>query len=396
MCIKFTTAEFILRAKRKHGDKYDYSKVDYLGINEKVIIICKEHGDFSQTPATHFGAVRGCQRCNTKWTDSILKGIAKGYKSRVEWERGCPGSYLVSCRRGRVFHSAATRHMKPAASILKRYIYVYEFEDNTAYVGLTWNIQDRRARHESRKHKGKIYKKITKKVKYTFKILKKNVPYDKACDQEEKFQNKYKKEGWALLNHPLPVRALGGVSFWTKKKIESVAVTCMSITDLQRRFKGAYRSASRLGIFDSIKDKIEILNREEVLKKKKNKRRKKEEEAIKLANSCKSRKEFKFKYPKECNYLYKNKLKDLTNLNRKSGKKRVKCIETGKTYDSIVLAAKSLGISRLGVGAVASGKRNHVKGYTFKYVYLGDNGFEPNQLGPKSKPSNLCSEDSTL
>ena len=38
------TKEFIEKAIKIHGDKYDYSKVEYEKSSEKVIIICNEHG----------------------------------------------------------------------------------------------------------------------------------------------------------------------------------------------------------------------------------------------------------------------------------------------------------------------------------------------------------------
>ena len=47
---KLTTPEFIERAKEIHGDKYDYSKVDYKGATHKIEIICPDHGKFSQSP----------------------------------------------------------------------------------------------------------------------------------------------------------------------------------------------------------------------------------------------------------------------------------------------------------------------------------------------------------
>ena len=44
-----TTAEFIQEAKQVHGDKYDYSKVDYINSSSKVCIICPIHGEFVKT-----------------------------------------------------------------------------------------------------------------------------------------------------------------------------------------------------------------------------------------------------------------------------------------------------------------------------------------------------------
>ena len=60
---RLTTEEFIKRAKEVHGDKYDYSKVDYVNANTKVCIICKKHGEFWQTPYRHICRKQGCPKC---------------------------------------------------------------------------------------------------------------------------------------------------------------------------------------------------------------------------------------------------------------------------------------------------------------------------------------------
>ena len=47
---KLTTAKFIEKSRAIHGDRYDYSKVEYLASETKICIICKKHGEFWQTP----------------------------------------------------------------------------------------------------------------------------------------------------------------------------------------------------------------------------------------------------------------------------------------------------------------------------------------------------------
>lgn len=59
---KLTTEEFIERAKSVHGDKYDYSKVDYVDSKTKVCIICPKHGEFWQTPNDHLDG-HDCKKC---------------------------------------------------------------------------------------------------------------------------------------------------------------------------------------------------------------------------------------------------------------------------------------------------------------------------------------------
>lgn len=64
MSKKLTKDEFIEKAIKKHGDKYDYSKVEYVNDRTKVIIICDKHGEFEQIPNTHYRS--GCGQCGIK------------------------------------------------------------------------------------------------------------------------------------------------------------------------------------------------------------------------------------------------------------------------------------------------------------------------------------------
>ena len=59
---KFTTDDFVNKAKEIHGDKYDYSAVEYVNIYTPVTIICPDHGEFSQVPNDHLCGY-GCRKC---------------------------------------------------------------------------------------------------------------------------------------------------------------------------------------------------------------------------------------------------------------------------------------------------------------------------------------------
>ena len=69
MCIKVTTESFIEKAKTIHNNKYDYSKVDYKKAREKVCIICPEHGEFWQSPNQHLSG-HGCPKCSGNFMDT--------------------------------------------------------------------------------------------------------------------------------------------------------------------------------------------------------------------------------------------------------------------------------------------------------------------------------------
>ena len=57
-----TREQFIEETKAIHGDKYDYSKVEYKNNKEKVCIICPIHGEFWQRPYEHLKF--GCRQCS--------------------------------------------------------------------------------------------------------------------------------------------------------------------------------------------------------------------------------------------------------------------------------------------------------------------------------------------
>ncbi len=59
---KLTTQEFIEKAKKVHGNKYNYSKVEYIKSGLKVCIICPEHGEFWQIANAHLQG-QGCPEC---------------------------------------------------------------------------------------------------------------------------------------------------------------------------------------------------------------------------------------------------------------------------------------------------------------------------------------------
>jgi len=59
---KSSKEEFVTKAKQVHGNKYDYSKIEYINSQTKVCIICPTHGEFWQRPNAHLRG-RGCRLC---------------------------------------------------------------------------------------------------------------------------------------------------------------------------------------------------------------------------------------------------------------------------------------------------------------------------------------------
>jgi len=67
------TEIFINKAKNKHGNKYDYSLVEYEKAHKKIKIICELHGIFEQSPTNHLSG-NSCPKCKgkNKTNDSFI------------------------------------------------------------------------------------------------------------------------------------------------------------------------------------------------------------------------------------------------------------------------------------------------------------------------------------
>ena len=80
------TDEVIQLFKEKHGDRYDYSKVAFTRMHDKVCIICREHGEFWQEPSKHLLG-QGCPKCG------INKRAEEKNIGQEEFIRRCKSIY---------------------------------------------------------------------------------------------------------------------------------------------------------------------------------------------------------------------------------------------------------------------------------------------------------------
>lgn len=96
--VRKTKEQFIADSITIHGNKYDYSKVEYINNQTKVCIICPIHGEFWQTPNMHLRN-RGCPICKSLVykkpifgvgiNDLLLQNKTKMYKVWKDMLRRC-------------------------------------------------------------------------------------------------------------------------------------------------------------------------------------------------------------------------------------------------------------------------------------------------------------------
>ena len=115
MPIKVTTKDFIVKAIKVHGDKYDYSKVVYRGAKVKIIIICPIHGDFEQLPTNHL-AGSGCSPCSIKPKKQVIKDFIKVHSSKYDYSKmnykGAKYKIEIICPKHGKFYQAPTNHLQ--------------------------------------------------------------------------------------------------------------------------------------------------------------------------------------------------------------------------------------------------------------------------------------------
>jgi very-short-patch-repair endonuclease len=118
MPAKKTTAQFIESAKKIHGERYDYSLVEYVNTRTKVKIICKEHGVFEQIPKDHARGF-GCAKCAglAKYTNmEYLQLIKNVHGDRYDYSRtnyeGASTKITVICKEHGLFKVQASAHLR--------------------------------------------------------------------------------------------------------------------------------------------------------------------------------------------------------------------------------------------------------------------------------------------
>lgn len=84
-----TTQEFIYQAKIVHGDKYDYSHINYINSYTKVKVVCNKHGEFEQNPNTHLTG-KGCSICKESKGERKIRLYLIANKIEFETQKTYP------------------------------------------------------------------------------------------------------------------------------------------------------------------------------------------------------------------------------------------------------------------------------------------------------------------
>jgi hypothetical protein len=131
MALSLTTQQFIQKAKDVHGDKYDYSKVEYMNYHNKINISCNIHGLFIQTSGGHLSG-RGCIKCSNKYSYSSEEWILKAKEIHGDKYDYSKSEYMkahepisIICKEHGEFKQNPNVHLRPSGcprcSLYKKY-----------------------------------------------------------------------------------------------------------------------------------------------------------------------------------------------------------------------------------------------------------------------------------
>jgi predicted GIY-YIG superfamily endonuclease len=186
---------------------------------------------------------------NGYWTYERCKECASKYTCVSDLQRFCSSVYNVIYKNK---WYELVDHFERRGNRYKRLIYVYEFSDNTFYVGLTGNLK-RRSKQHSVDINSSVYKHMIEVNIEPILLLKSEyIDVDEAIILEEYYLNKYIKNGWKSINK-VKTGGLGSSNIkWTKIKCIEEGTKYTKISEYQSKSKSSYNAALKNGWIDEV------------------------------------------------------------------------------------------------------------------------------------------------
>lgn len=183
------------------------------------------------------------------WTKETCMKEALKYKTRATFKSGSGGAY--NCAKQNGWLDEVSQHMNIVGNRFKRVVYVYKFEDNHVYVGLTQNLTNRDKRHQSDSESAVYQHRIKTGLNPTLThsdFMETTI----AVQQEKSTVKQYEVDGYILLNKAVP-GAVGGENIvWNFERCKSEALKYQRRIDFVRANNSAYNAARRYGWLEKI------------------------------------------------------------------------------------------------------------------------------------------------
>ncbi len=160
--------------------------------------------------------------------------------TRTDFKINSNGAYEASLRNN--WLDEVCWHMIKIGNRYNKCVYVYEFPNNLVYVGITYNMNKRI--HDRNKCKNDSVISYINETGLIPKLIQLTdyIPVDIAVELEHENVNKYKNDGWKILNK-VKTGSIGSVKKWTKEKCKNVALIYKNRSDFRKFANGIYQCA---------------------------------------------------------------------------------------------------------------------------------------------------------
>lgn len=201
------------------------------------------------------------------WTKDEVIDVASKYNNRRDFITNDNSAYQAAVNNG--WYDEISKEWDYLGNLYKRMVYAFEFPDNVVYVGLTLSKEKRFLAHMI---SGPVYKHKNKTGLDPIMI----VVSDEYIDAKDAQQledctiQKYKSEGWTVLN-TAKAGGLGGCTrIWDKESVMEIALRYTYMNQFKKENPNAYQAALRNGWIDEINKtmipKYKIRNDEDIVK----------------------------------------------------------------------------------------------------------------------------------
>jgi hypothetical protein len=197
----------------------------------------------------------------TRWTKDLAHQEALKYNTKVDFKKNSPRAYSAAHMHGWI--DDITKHMIPLGHLYKRMVYAYEFPDNNVYIGLTLN---KGKRDQAHKDTNKIISPVAQHIVDTnltpeYKIISDYVGAQEAQDLENCTIEKYKQDGWVILNSYIGGSLGACRRFWTKEMAHNEALKYNTKIDFKKGNKNAYQASQKYGWLNDITTHMKPVDR---------------------------------------------------------------------------------------------------------------------------------------
>lgn len=197
--LALTNETFIAKSREVHGNKYDYSLVEYTRLKDKVEIICSEHGVFEQQPSHHLHGKTGCPQCSgsvKSTTDEFVKKASKVHNGKYTYTKvnyqNAHTDVIIDCHDHGSFVLTPNTHLNgsgcPECSRSnQQFAYIHVISDAELPIALKFGIEKVKGRRKRRQNNSCMFT-VSSMMYYFFST-------SNACKEAEKECKKVLENG---------------------------------------------------------------------------------------------------------------------------------------------------------------------------------------------------------